>query len=192
MRILAICGSPRLASSNMAMLRTAAGAVSADVEFAFADGIFELPHFNPDLDEEGAAPPDVVAAWRATVEAADGVVISSPEYAHGVPGSLKNALDWLVSTPALFEKPVLLLNAAPAGGMFAQNALAEILRTMNADVLDASRLEPFTRTRGGGRDAEGAILQELRDSVRALEIAVHARARRRATHLPHLHVHGRY
>lgn len=161
----------------MAMLRTAAEAVASDVEFAFADGIFELPHFNPDLDGEGATPPREVATWRATVEEADGVVISSPEYAHGVPGSLKNALDWLVSTPALFEKPVLLLNAAPAGGTFAQHALAETLRTMNADVLDASRLEPFTMTRGAGRDADGSIVAELGESVRALELAARTHAR---------------
>lgn len=161
----------------MALLRTAAEAVSADAEFAFAEGIFELPHFNPDLDGEGANPSLAVAAWRAMVDAADGVAISSPEYAHGVPGSLKNALDWLVSTPVLFEKPVLLLNAAPAGGTFAQHALAETLRTMNADVLGASRLEPFTTARGGGRDADGAILAELRESVRALEVAARAAAR---------------
>jgi len=177
MRILAICGSPRAASSNMAMLRTAAEAMPADVEFAFAEGIWGLPHFNPDLDDEGAQPPVVVAAWRATVEAADGVVISSPEYAHGIPGSLKNALDWLVSTPALFEKPVLLLNASAAGGAFAQKALAETLRTMNADVLDASRLEPFTMARGAGRDDAGAILPELHESMHALVLAVGARPR---------------
>ncbi|HKS92745.1 MAG TPA: NADPH-dependent FMN reductase, partial [Tepidiformaceae bacterium] len=134
-RILAICGSPRSASSNMALLRTAAEAVSADAEFAFAEGIFELPHFNPDLDGEGANPSVRVASWRAMVDAADGVVISSPEYAHGVPGSLKNALDWLVSCPELPGKPVLLLNASAAGGNFAQAALAETLRTMSLQVL---------------------------------------------------------
>lgn len=174
-RILAICGSPRAMSSNMALLRVAAGAAPDDAEFVFAHGVFELPHFNPDLDEEGSTPPDRVAAWRAAVESADGVVISSPEYAHGVPGSLKNALDWLVSTPALFEKPVLLLNAAPAGGAFAQNALAETLRTMNAGVVGASLVEPFVKGRiaTGGLDAKAEAT--LRQSVDALVQAIGVR-----------------
>jgi NAD(P)H-dependent FMN reductase len=65
------------------------------------------------------------------LEDADGILISSPEYAHGVPGSLKNALDWLVSDGALVDKPVALINASPVGGEFARDSLVETLRTMN-------------------------------------------------------------
>jgi NAD(P)H-dependent FMN reductase len=90
------------------------------------------------------------------------LVISSPEYAHGVPGALKDALDWLVSTPALFEKPVVLLNAAPSGGMFAQESLAETLRTMGADVLDGSQLTPFVRE----RLHDGALPSDVANTLR--------------------------
>jgi NAD(P)H-dependent FMN reductase len=92
MRILAISGSLRAASSNTAVLQAAIELAPPDVEIVRCDGLSELPHFNPDLDDANAPAP--VANWRAQLKAADGVLISSPEYAHGVPGSLKNALDW--------------------------------------------------------------------------------------------------
>jgi NAD(P)H-dependent FMN reductase len=82
------------------------------MEWETYEGLAGLPHFNPDDDEDGGPVPPAVADLRARVIAADGWVISSPEYAHGVPGSLKNALDWLVSCPELPGKPVLLLNAS--------------------------------------------------------------------------------
>lgn len=113
------------------------------MEWETYEGLADLPHFNPDDDEEGQPVPPAVAELRARVIAADGWVISSPEYAHGVPGSLKNALDWLVSCPEVPGKPVLLLNASAAGGDFAQAALAETLRTMSLRVLEASLTLPF-------------------------------------------------
>ena len=128
MKIIAICGSLRAHSSNLALLR-AATKIGMDVEIY--EGLGELPHFNPDDDVEGATPPPAVAALRTRLAEADGILISSPEYAHGVPGSLKNALDWLVSDGALVDKPVALINASPVGGEFARDSLAETLRTMN-------------------------------------------------------------
>ena len=76
------------------------------------DGLARLPHFNPDLDEEGAVAPPAVAELRDLVTAADLLVICSPEYAHGLPGALKNALDWLVSSPAMVGKRVTIINAS--------------------------------------------------------------------------------
>jgi NAD(P)H-dependent FMN reductase len=128
MKIIAICGSLRSQSSNLALLRAAA-TIAAEVEIY--DGVRSLPHFNPDHDMEGATPPPAVAELRAMLAAADGILISSPEYAHGVPGSLKNMLDWLVSDGALVDKPVVLINASPVGGEFARDSLVETLRTMN-------------------------------------------------------------
>ncbi len=127
MKIIAICGSLRAQSSNLALLRAAT--IAADVQIY--DGLANLPHFNPDDDVEGATPPPAVVALRAMLADADGILISSPEYAHGVPGSLKNALDWLVSDGALVGKPVALINASPVGGEFARDSLVETLRTMN-------------------------------------------------------------
>ena len=86
------------------------------MEVTIYEGLASLPHFNPDDDEEGTTPPPAVAALRALLGAADGILISTPEYAHGVPGSLKNALDWLVSDGALVDKPIALISASPVGG----------------------------------------------------------------------------
>jgi len=128
MKIIAICGSLRSQSSNLALLRAAA-TIAAEVEIY--EGLATLPHFNPDDDAEGTTPPPAVAELRMKLANADGILISSPEYAHGVPGSLKNALVWLVSDGALVDKPVAVINASPVGGEFARDSLVETLRTMN-------------------------------------------------------------
>jgi NAD(P)H-dependent FMN reductase len=139
----------------------------------------ELPHFNPDLDGDERTPPAAVGALRARVSAADGLIISSPEYAHGVPGAMKNALDWLVSWPDFAGKPVLLWNASASGGRWAQAALVEILTTMAARVLvEASLLEPFLQKKlgpGGDLTEEGAARR-----VQASLAALAAQGRRQA------------
>ncbi len=101
------------------------------MEVTIYEGLAGLPHFNPDDDEEGTTPPPPVAELRSLLAAADGILISSPEYAHGVPGSLKNALDWLVSDGALVDKPIALICASPVGCQYAQASLVETLTTMN-------------------------------------------------------------
>ena len=123
----------------------------------------------PDLDEEGAVPPDSIAKLRGLLIDADAVLISSPEYAHGVPGVLKNMLDWLVSTGELVGKPVALLNASAVGGTYAQASLLETLRTMNwRVVLEASRLEPFVRRKIVEEVTDDASLQVLASAIAAL------------------------
>ena len=144
-KILAISGSLRAGSSNAALLQAAAALAPPGMELIYYDGLGRLPHFSPDLDTEGQAPPAEVAALRALISEAAGLIICSPEYAHGVPGVLKNALDWLVSHPDFAGKPVLLWNASAAGGQWAQASLRETLTVMSAKVLDASLLEPFLR-----------------------------------------------
>jgi NAD(P)H-dependent FMN reductase len=100
---------------------------------------------------------------------ADAIVISSPEYAHGVPGTLKNMLDWLVSTGELVDKPVALLNASPSGGEYAQPALLETLRTMNWKVLEsASRISPFVRQKIRDEVTDEETLEELGQVIAAL------------------------
>src|SRR5271165_5402171 len=93
MRILAISGSLRSTSSNTAVLRAARTVAPSGVDIIIYEGLGALPHFNPDLD--GNKPPQSVLELRYEVGLADALLISSPEYAHGVPGCLKNALDWL-------------------------------------------------------------------------------------------------
>ena len=138
MRILAISGSLRAASSNQSALQAAARLAPAGVEIILYDGLSRLPHFNPDLDGEN--PPASVADWRAQLRASDGVLISSPEYAHGVPGSLKNALDWVVGTGEFAGKPVALINTSPRA-FHAQASLTETLATMSAQVVSNACVE---------------------------------------------------
>jgi chromate reductase, NAD(P)H dehydrogenase (quinone) len=113
-------------------------------------GLAALPLFNPDDDVEPA--PASVSALRAAIASADALVISSPEYAHGVPGALKNALDWLVSGVEIYSKPVALLNPSPHSN-FAHPQLMETLRVMSATIVeDACITLPIS---GRGLDAEG-------------------------------------
>ncbi|MFO0631409.1 MAG: NADPH-dependent FMN reductase [Nannocystaceae bacterium] len=131
MRLLAIPGSLRARSTNTAALEALAALAPAGTSVVRYRGLGELPHFNPDLDGEGAVAPAAVAALRAEVTAADALVICSPEYAHGVPGSLKNALDWLVSCTELPGKVAALLVVSPSS-VFVHAALRETLQTMSA------------------------------------------------------------
>jgi len=151
MRVLAIPGSLRATSSNAALLRAAARVAPAGTELTIYDGLGGLPHFSPDLDVEPIPPP--VAALRAQIGAADALAISSPEYAHGMPGSLKNALDWLVSAFEPIGKPVLLISASPGGAAHAHAQLLEVLRTMSMHVVDGGG-HVFSRAK---LDADGAI-----------------------------------
>jgi len=137
-RVLCLCGSLRRVSSNRAALEAARQLASASLELAMYDDLATLPLFNPD-DERDPLPPSVLAL-REAVGQADALLIACPEYAHGVPGAFKNLLDWLVGSLEFPGKPVLLLNASARGSYHAQEALAEILRTMSAELLST---QPF-------------------------------------------------
>jgi len=151
MRVLAIPGSLRATSSNAALLRAARGVAPAGTEITLYDGLGGLPHFSPDLDVEPLPPP--VAALRARIGAVEALAISSPEYAHGMPGALKNALDWLVSAVEPIDKPVLLISASPGGAIHAHAQLLEVLRTMSMRVIDGGA-HVFSRAK---LDASGGI-----------------------------------
>ncbi|HEY9382149.1 MAG TPA: NADPH-dependent FMN reductase [Gemmatimonadales bacterium] len=137
LKFLAVSGSLRQASANTELLRAAALLAPPGLLIIPLDGLGELPPFNPDLDTD--LPPPAVRVLRERIGAADGLLISSPEYAHGVPGVLKNALDWLVGGSEIVGKPIGLLNASPRA-VHAQESLAEILRTMAAEVVPAARV----------------------------------------------------
>lgn len=132
-RILAISGSLRAMSSNSALLRTAAAVAPPGVEITQYEGLARLPHFNP--DDDLGDPPEPVLELRAQVGAADALLFCVPEYAHGMPGSLKNALDWLVSSIELPGKHVALLNASP----MATHAQAALRETLTDDRRDRAR-----------------------------------------------------
>lgn len=131
LRVLALSGSLRAVSSNTALLRAAAALAPEGMEVVVYGGLGDLPHFNPDL--EGSEPPAVIDLW-AQVRQADGLLIACPEYAHGVPGAMKNALDWLVGGDEFIRMPVALLNASPRA-THAQASLAETIRTMSGRIV---------------------------------------------------------
>ncbi|HYY31475.1 MAG TPA: NADPH-dependent FMN reductase [Chthoniobacterales bacterium] len=132
-RILAISGSLRKASNNSAVLKAAAALAPPGTQISLYTGLSDLPAFNPDLDTDQS--PRVVQMLRHEIGAADGLLISSPEYARGLPGSLKNALDWLVSSFEFPGKPVALINTSPRS-VDAQAQLRLVLTTMSACLID--------------------------------------------------------
>jgi chromate reductase len=112
--IATICGSLQASSSNEALLRAAASIAADRMTLTAAPSIGDLPHYNSDLDTEPPLP--AVAAFRDALTAADGVLIATPEYAHEMPGVLKNALDWIVGSGELLDQAVAIMSAGGGGG----------------------------------------------------------------------------
>lgn len=124
--LLGICGSLRKASLNRALLAAVRDALPSGTTMTIYDTV-ELPIFNSDLDD----PPSVLRL-KAAIAAADGLVISVPEYNYSIPGGLKNALDWVSRPPAtspLRGKPVGMVGAASgmSGTIRAQTHLRQML-----------------------------------------------------------------
>ena len=132
MNVPGISGSLRTASVSTALLKTAATRMPGHVKLTIYDGLGNLPHFNPEIDREFQPP--AVSDFRSHLNNSAGVIISTPEYAHGIPGVLKNALDWLVAGGELYEKPVALFSTSPRG-RFAHASLIETLTVMMARLI---------------------------------------------------------
>ncbi len=163
-------GSLQASSSNRAILRTARRVAPAGVDITDAMSVGDVPSFNPDLERDGAGAPPAVVEWRAQVAAAGGVLIASPEYAHSMPGSLKNALDWLVSSGELYEKPVAVLCGSPRsnGGVMGRQALEQTLGAQGVRIVVSATIGIAAGDRGAAdlRDpdavaAVGAALAAL-------------------------------
>lgn len=174
MKILALCGSLRARSFSAGLLRAARALAPPGMDFRIFDGHGRLPLFNPDLEPD--APGPVSSLWDA-VTWADAIVIASPEYAHGVTGTMKNTLDWLVGHIPFAYKPVAVFNPSYQSH-HADEALKETLRTMAADlVADACVRIPVI---GSGVDPDGiAASAEFAAMVRAALGAVVEHVRRR-------------
>lgn len=176
--LLAISGSLRALSTNTEVLRAVALIAPPSVHVILFDGLATLPHFNPDLDTPDTPPPAPVQSLRSQIAAADGLLVCSPEYAHGVPGTLKNALDWLVSGAEILYKPIGLLNASPRS-THAQASLAETLRTMSTVVVPGAWVElPLAGRRldAVAIAADPALAPLLRSALEAMvDAAAHSR-----------------
>jgi chromate reductase len=162
--LLAIPGSLRSGSSNHHILKYLATQAPADINYTIYNELALIPPFDPGLDNDN--PPDAVARLRGLLANADGLIICTPEYAFGVPGQLKNMLDWLVSSSSLVEKPVALITAS-LGGEHAHASLLLTLGALNSRVIDgATLLIPFIRSK---INAEGTIThQDTEESLKKL------------------------
>lgn len=129
--ICGIAGSLREKSYNRALLKATQELAPEGVEIRIFEGLGDLPHYNSDL-EVGGAVPEPVAALRAAIGSADGLLIATPEYNYSIPGVLKNGIDW-ASRPAngsvLSKKPCGILGCSPAvmGTVRGQLALRQSL-----------------------------------------------------------------
>jgi chromate reductase len=177
-RILLISGSSRAASTNTAVLRTAADVVSGTVSTDLFTGLSDLPAFNPDDDHDPLPAP--LAALRRSLSQADAVLFCTPEYAGTLPGSLKNLLDWTVGGTEMSGKPVGWINvssvAAPTGGAGAHATLAMVLGYVSADVVeDACATAPMSRDAVGvgGTVTDEFVRQQLARCIDALVRRVH-------------------
>ncbi|MEO6094641.1 MAG: NAD(P)H-dependent oxidoreductase [Fibrobacteria bacterium] len=138
MRILGIAGSLREDSSNGTLLKIAASLPDPEVELEIYRGLGDLPFFSPERDD--ANQDGSVAEFRARLKRADGILIATPEYAFGMPGVLKNALDWTVSSGEFDKKPVAALSASPTstGGDKAHASLLLVLSALSARVVTSA------------------------------------------------------
>ncbi|HYQ22772.1 NADPH-dependent FMN reductase [Stenotrophomonas sp.] len=129
MKILAISGSVRRQSTNTALLRALQAIAPIGMALEVYIGIGDLPVFSPDL--EGADEPCSVTAFKAAIAQSDGVLVCSPEYVRGIPGGLKNAIDWLVSGDQIVGRPIALVHASHRGEDMLQ-ALRAVLSTVSS------------------------------------------------------------
>jgi chromate reductase, NAD(P)H dehydrogenase (quinone) len=170
-KILAISGSLRKSSTNTGLVLACASMANENIQFTMYDGLGSLPHFNPDLDDENA--PEPVKELRRQLKEADGVLICTPEYANGVPGVLKNALDWIVSSGEFMYKPTAVISASPSqmGGEKAHASLLLTLTIMTAKIVEGGTLTiPFVtkKVNPEGEVTDPATAQSLRSLLDSL------------------------
>lgn len=177
MKLFAISGSLRAGSSATALAYALAELAPPGTTVTVYDELESIPPFHPDRDREGDVAPAPVARLRAALQAADAVVISTPEYAFGVPGVLKNALDWTVASGDFADKPTAAIGSSPSdlGGDKAHASLVLTLGAMQARLPSQGGLVvPFVRKRldARGRVVDPALADQLRRVLRELAALV--------------------
>lgn len=178
MEVLAISGSLRTNSYNTALLKSAKAVAPSNMNILLYNHIGEMPHFNPDIPENSVH--SSVLEFRKSIAKSDAILISTPEYAHGIPGTLKNALDWVVSSVEIILKPIAILSVSTSelGGFRATAALTQVLSAMNTNVIiDATLNVPFAKTKF---DDEGTLIdsytkQALENSLSKIAIIIEQR-----------------
>jgi chromate reductase len=162
--IFAISGSLRSGSSNHNILNFLKKLAPSDISFFIYDRLADIPPFDPGNDTDKVNEP--VFELRSLIKHADAIIICTPEYAYGVPGQLKNALDWTVSSGSFSGTPTALITAS-TGGENAHAALIKILGAIDADLQqNTTLLISFIRSK---MDGDGNIIDvETADSLKAV------------------------
>ena len=158
-KILAISGSLRKDSSNYKVLNGIASLIPGNIELNIYNDLGKLPHF----DGEENYP--TVNEWRKQLQEADGILICTPEYAFGVPGTLKNALDWTVSSGEFYDKPVALITASSSGEK-GHASLLQTLTALSAKMNDDTKLRiPFILSRfdKSGKLNDDAVIHSVKN-----------------------------
>ena len=170
-KILAISGSLRASSSNTNILRALVNLAPENTTIEIYEGIGNLPHFNPEIDDDREL--ISVQDWRSQIDRADAIVFCTPEYAHGVPGVLKNSLDWIVSSGEFMHKPTAVISASPSmeGGEKANASLVQTLSVMMAKIDNQSILcipGVSAKLSQNGEAIDPETAQELQDLLENL------------------------
>lgn len=170
-RIVALEGSLKAGSSNAALLRAAQAVAPDGLAIDVPVSLRDVPALDPDLDACDGSAPEPVERLRAAMRGADGLLIASPEYAHSMPGTLKNALDWLVPSGELAGLPVALVSASTTmtGGLRAQMALLQTLLAQGAFVVVQYTLPGVKAKRDDTGELTGDVVRRrLRETLAAL------------------------
>ena len=169
-KILAICGSTRKHSSNLSLIKVLEQLSADTFDFTIFTGLKEIPQFDPDEDVTPA--PTQVASFRKLIKDSDAVIICTPEYAMGVPGSLKNAIDWTVSSAEFMHKPTALITAS-SQGQKGHAALLETLKIIECEVPESVQLLiSFIKTKinSEGKITHAPTMGELKSLLNVLAV----------------------
>lgn len=164
-KVLAISGSTRQHSTNDNLIQAISDLSAETLDVTVFKGIGNLPQFNPDDDKDDVA--EVVTEFRNLLNEAEGIIISTPEYGHGVPGTLKNAIDWTISSSNFPHKPTMLITAS-TDGKYGHAALLETLKVIEAkNVMNLQLVIPFIKTKVSidGKITDDKTLQEVNDLI---------------------------
>jgi chromate reductase, NAD(P)H dehydrogenase (quinone) len=174
-KIFALIGSTRHNSSNLQLVKAIREWTQQDFTFIIFDGLAALPHFNPDPDIDPA--PEMVAQFRNAIRDADAVLICTPEYAMGVPGSLKNAIDWTVSSMEFSHKPTALITASTSG-LKGHQSLLETLKVIEANITDETQLiisHIKAKMDNSGNVIHEETIQKIKIVMNALKLLIEER-----------------
>jgi chromate reductase len=169
-KVLAISGSTRASSTNLNYIKAISVLAADDFSVQLYDGLMDIPPFNP--DDDTTDPPAAVVDFRNQLKNADGILICTPEYAMGVPGVLKNAIDWTVSSMEFSQKTVALVTAS-LSGLKGHAALLETLHVIEARITTATGLViSFAKTKISAdcTITDEATLVELKKLVEAFSM----------------------